>query len=104
MRSSLAWKLSLSGRSTVILRKPKWVVGKMRLTTTSPSLPSFTTFRVSPSSKAARIRRTSCERSSGISRRLSPRLLRIGTQNEVASMSCTLPRRAGALRLVTTHT
>ncbi len=46
----------------------------------------------------------SCARSSGISRRLSPRLLRIGTQNEVASMSWTLPLRAGALRFVTTHT
>ena len=39
-----------------------------------------------------------------ISRRLSPRLLRMGTQKEVALMSCTLPLRACALRLVTTHT
>ena len=29
MRSGLAWKLSRSGRSTVILRNPKCVVGKM---------------------------------------------------------------------------
>ena len=37
MRSGLAWKFSRSDRSTVILRKPKWVVGKTWLTTTSSS-------------------------------------------------------------------
>jgi hypothetical protein len=63
-----------------------------------------TTLRVSPSRKSARIFRTSCARSSGISRRLSPRLFRIGVQKEVASMSWTVPLRAGALRFVTTHT
>ena len=52
MRSALAWKLSRRGRSTMILRKPKCVVGKMRLTTTSSSFPSFATFRVSPSLKS----------------------------------------------------
>ena len=41
-------------------------------------LASFVTVRVSPSLKSARIFRMSCARSSGISRRLSPRLLRIG--------------------------
>lgn len=43
-------------------------------------------------------------RSMRVSRRLSPRLLRIGTQNDVASTSCNRCLRAGALRLVTTHT
>ena len=42
-------KLSLNGLSTVILRKPKWAVGKIRLTTTSLPLPSNVTVRVSPS-------------------------------------------------------
>src|SRR5690606_17147330 len=99
-----AWKFSLSGRSTVILRKPKCVVGKIRLTTTSSSFPSFMTRRVSPSRKSARIFRMSRARSGGISRRLSPRLLRIGTQKPLASMSWTLPLRALVLRFVTTHT
>jgi hypothetical protein len=42
--------------------------------------------------------------SKGISRRLAPRLLRSSVQKDVASMSCTLPRRFGALRLVSTQT
>ena len=35
-----------------------------------------------------------------MSRRLFPRLFLSGDQNEVASMSWTLPARSGALRLV----
>ena len=42
--------------------------------------------------------------SGGISRRLSPRLLRIGTQKYVASISWTCPLRSGALRFVRIHT
>src|SRR5690606_2337126 len=76
----------------------------LRLTPTSPSFPSFLTRRVSPSRKASRLFRLSRARSGGISRRLSPRLLRIGTQKPLASMSWTLPLRALALRFVTTHT
>jgi hypothetical protein len=96
--------LSRSGRSTVILRKLKWVVGKMRLTTTSSSFPSFVILRVSPSRKSASSFTMSCAWVHGISRPLSPRLLRIGTQKALASMSCTFPLRASRLRLVTTHT
>ena len=59
--------------------------------------------RVSPSRNWSSSARISRDRSIGISRRLSPRLFRIGTQNEVASMSCTFFRRAAALRLVTTQ-
>ena len=104
MRSSLARKLSRSGRSTEILRKPKRVVGKTWLTVRSSSLPSLATTRVSPSRHPARSFRTSAAFPGGISRRLSPRLRRMGDQNAVASMSCTIPSRFGALRLVRSHT
>ena len=104
MRSSLAWKFSRSGRSTVILRKPKRVVGKTWLTTRSSSLPSLATMRVSPSRQSARSSSTSSAFSGGISRRLSPRPRRIGDQNAVASMSCTRPLRSAALRFVSSQT
>ena len=104
MRSSLAWKFSRSGRSTVALRKPKRVVGKTWLTTRSSPLPSLATMRVSPYRQSARSFSTSSALSGGISRRLSPRLRRIDDQNMVASTSCTVPLRSGALRLVRSHT
>ena len=98
MRSALAWKFSRSGRSTVILRKPNRAAGKTRLTARSSSLPSLASTRVSPSRQSARSFSTSAALSGGISCRLSPRLRRIGDQNVVALMSCTLLLRATAER------
>ena len=66
MRSALAWKFSRSGRSTVILRYPNCVVGKIRLTATSSSVPSSVTGRVASSSKPARSCRMWAALSGGI--------------------------------------
>ena len=80
---------SRSGRSTVIRRKPNASLGKIL------------TFSPSVKSPYSRVISSIC--AAEISLRFSPSDLRIFTKYSRASTSWTLPRRSGALRLVTTQ-
>ena len=104
MRSWLAWKLRRNGRSTVTLRYPKAVVGSIRLTVIFSGCPSRMTVFFAPSLPSASSRRISTACSWGISRRLSPRLRRMETRCDVASINCTKPFRCGVLRFVSSQT
>ena len=85
----MTWKVSRSGRSTVIWWYPKSLLSNI----------FDRPFRVtSPYSRTI-----SAMLSSDSSLRLLPRLLRIFTNRSVALMSWTLPRRSLRLRLVTTQ-
>ena len=101
MRSAVAWKLSRSGRSTVILWKPKSALSNTLLTTRTRSTgclvigSSSVKVRVSPSLKLPKMRvmspiwSGSLARSAGspILLRLLPRLFGIFTKKRRASMS-----------------
>ena len=110
-----AWKLSRSGRSTVILWKPKSALSNTLLTTRSRRTGALVTgsssvkARVSPSRKLPWMRAmspiwsVSPSSRSPILLRLLPRLFFILTKKSRASMSWILPLRSGSLRLVSTQ-